>query len=84
MIELAVLRDLMDRRIALEHLAPYVIAGQPPPNDTGRAGRRVIASERTTTTRTLAEEAAFFAGRPVAQSPSRRTASEPEDEGGAA
>ena len=24
---LAVLRDLMDRCIALEHLAPYVIAG---------------------------------------------------------
>ena len=24
---LAVLRDLMDRRVALEHLAPYVLAG---------------------------------------------------------
>ena len=64
----------MDRCLALEDPAPCVLdVLQPEPNDTCRAGRRVIASERTTTMmRTLVEEAAFFAGGPVADAPSRR------------
>ena len=56
-----------------------MLADTPPPADTGRAGRRVIASEHTTRTRTLAEEAAFVAGGPVAEAPPRRQARDPDD-----
>ena len=69
---LAVLRDLMDRRLALEHLAPYVIAGEPPPAEMGRAGRRLIAKE-TTRTRTLEEDVAILTGGSIADAPPRRT-----------
>ncbi len=47
--------------MALEHLATYVLAVEPPRAETGRASRRILARE--TTTRTLVEDAAFFAGR---------------------
>ena len=69
---LAALRDLMDRRVALEHLAPYVLAGIPPPAEAGRAGRRLIAKE-TTRTRTLEEDVAILTGGSIADAPPRRT-----------
>ena len=58
----------MDRRIALECLAPYVLDVVQPAQGaaTGRAGRRIVEEETTRTRRrTLAEDAEFSAGGPV-------------------
>ena len=62
---LATLRDVMDRRIALERIAATPTAPAEP-------GHRIIAEERVTTTRTLTEDAAIFAGAPLRHSSPRR------------
>lgn len=69
---LAALREVMDKRVALERIAATSpqVAGAP---------KRIIAEERVTTTRTLAEDAAIFAGARPARRPPPRDARDGED-----